>query len=78
MNVTLGENATFTVLANFGSRNLKFQWLHDEIKISKEGNSSVLTLVDVTKMNQGRYSCIIYFQPGRSITSKEAQLFICK
>lgn len=78
MSVTLGENATFRVLANFSSENLKFQWLHNMTNISSEGMSSVLTVMNVMKKAGGNYSCIVFFPFGRNITSKEAQLFVCK
>ena len=78
MNVTLGENATFKVLANFSSENLKFQWLHNKTNVSKEGMSSVFTVTNPTKMDGGNYSCIVFFPFGGNITSKEAQLFVCK
>ena len=78
MNVTSGNNATFNVLATFGSDDLKFQWLHNKNNVNKEGTSSVLTVMNVTKVNEGNYSCIVSFLLRENITSKEAQLFICK
>ena len=77
MNVTLGENVTFEVLANFGSENLEFQWQNKNTNIS-EGMSSVLTVMNVTRRDAGNYSCIVSLPFGESITSKEAWLFVCK
>lgn len=76
MNVTLGKNATFKVLANFSGA--MFQWLHNGTSVSKEGISSLFMVVNATKMAGGNYSCIVFFPFGENITSKEAQLFVCK
>jgi hypothetical protein len=79
MNVTLGNNATFRMLiASFGGENLKFQWLHNRTNVSSEGMSSVFTVMSATKMDGGKYSCVVFFPLGESITSKEAQLLVCK
>ena len=79
MNVTLGKNVTMKVLANFSSENLKFQWLHNTTNIvSSEGVNSVLTVMNVMKTDGGNYSCVVFSPFGWNITSKEAQLFVCK
>ena len=78
MNVTSGKNTTFKVLTTFGSDDLKFQWLYNKTIVISEGMSSVLTVMSVTKMNEGSYSCIVSFPFGENITSKEAQLFVCE
>ena len=76
MNVTLGKNATFKVLANFS--NARFQWLHNQTIVSSEGMSYMYTVMNATKMAVGNYSCNVSLPFGENITSKEAQLFVCK
>ena len=76
LNVTLGKNATFKLLANYSG--VKFQWRNNSTNITKDGTNSVLMVINVTKMDEGNYSCIVSFPVGGTITSKKAQLFVCK
>ena len=76
--VTEGMDAIFTL--KFSGDSEDFQWQFNEADI-KEENAMVtlnLTIINVTEMDEGNYTCIVTFSSfDGNITSKRAELLVC-
>ena len=66
-----GDEVTFCVETT-GKPPLHFSWLHGKTAV-KGAQSSVLTLTDVRKSDEGEYRCLLENQFGK-ILSKPAEL----
>lgn len=71
-------DATFTV--NFSGVSVGFQWQLNKKDIEGEHAKMMdLIITTVTEMNEGNYTCIVTFSSFEGkITSKRAELFVCK
>ena len=66
---------TFIVSSNFTST--AFQWqINGEIITGEQ--QRILTISDVTDLDEGNYTCIVSTTFGVDITSNTAQLFVCE
>ena len=79
--VSTGQSSVFQVNVTF--RGQAFQWQHNELNIT-DGDTYVgatmrnLTIMNISKVEEGSYSCIVVTEFGLPITSQQAQLKVCK
>jgi hypothetical protein len=73
VSILLGQNATFSVLAD-GAAPLKYEWKKDGVSIAG-ATGSILRLVNVTASQSGSYSVLVTSSSG-SVTSNSAALTV--
>jgi hypothetical protein len=73
VSILLGQNATFSVLAD-GAAPLKYEWKKDGVSIAG-ATGSILRLVNVTASQAGSYSVLVTSSSG-SVTSNSAALTV--
>ena len=78
--VTEGMDAIFSVIFPDAITSKSFQWQVDGEDITGEHAMMMkLTIVNVTEMEEGNYTCIVTFSISQgNITSKRAELLVCK
>ena len=82
--LSIGKTAEFIVNTSFPT-DVTFQWQHNNMNItggekcSEAGvNTSILTIVNISKSDGGNYSCIVTTVFGLKVSSQQAQLKVCK
>ena len=78
--VTEGMDAIFTLKFSHAIASNGFQWqLDEEDIIGEHARMTSLTIINVTEMNEGNYTCILMFSLFQGyIKSKGAELLVCK